>query len=165
MNYLEMFIIICCVTARTDKIIIFGSTEHKLVIQTVKCTLFEGKISPLSFHCALIYITPYEIILQRKAPFVHAPSWNDCEIFIVNCKVAARNIGSKLGQDLISTVTISNSLISRTVCGFSSFGTRWLQKLLAICLTCGADTNIHRSQSLMKRKDPSWLQNYENPRM
>lgn len=124
MNYLEMFIIICCVTARTDKIIIFGSTEHKLVIQTVKCTLFEGKISPLSFHCALIYITPYEIILQRKAPFVHAPSWNDCEIFIVNCKVAARNIGSKLGKDLISTVTISNSLISRTVCGFSSFGTR-----------------------------------------
>ena len=65
---------------------IFGSTGNNSLIQTPKCSLFQGKVFPLYFHDALI--TTFKTFLQGKAFFSHAPFWNDCEMFVVFCRKA-----------------------------------------------------------------------------
>ena len=65
-NYFEIFIIFCNYN--------FGSTEHNLLIQMVKCFLFKQNIFSLSFHD--VPITP----LQGKV-FFYMPFWNDCKMF------------------------------------------------------------------------------------
>ena len=54
MNYFEVFIIFCSVTARTEKKYIFRSTGHNLLIQTVRYSPFKEKSFPVGFHVAPI---------------------------------------------------------------------------------------------------------------
>ena len=54
MNYFEVFIIFCGVTARTEKKDIFRSTGHNSLIQTVRYSPFKEKSFPVGFHVAPI---------------------------------------------------------------------------------------------------------------
>ena len=91
-----MFIIFCSVTARTEKNEISGYTGHNSLIQTVKRSLFKVKKIKLSKKIVFlkVFITrrshPKDTSAKKSFVFNHAPSWNDCEMFIVFCSVTAR---------------------------------------------------------------------------
>ena len=116
-------VIICCsVTARTKKNFIFQSTGHNSLIQALKGLFLRQKKIPL---CPQWHFLRY-FYKEKLCFFKHHTEINLClsSSFVLwnKLSLAPGNIGSNVGQDTNSIVTINHSLTHfNDMCGFASY--------------------------------------------